>query len=105
MGIADSGTGPGIGKVVTCAPICGVEWNFRLESLNEVFELHLAANGACQLGADFTQFIFQLVDLGVENRGTAERAIADGFRVIEGNGGRGCDGEGCAGERGWHGRS
>lgn len=105
MRIADGGTGPGVGEVVTCAPICGVEWHLRLESLDEVFELHFAANGACQFRADFTQLIFQLVDLGVENCGTAEGTIADGFGVIEGNGGGRCDGEGCAGERRRHGRS
>lgn len=103
MRVTDGGAGPGVGEVVTCAPICDIEWHLRLESFDEVFELHLAANGACQLGADFTQLIFQLGDLGVENRGTAEGAIADGFRVVEGNGGRGCDGEGGAGERRRHG--
>ena len=103
MRVTDGGTGPGVGEVVTCAPICDVEWHFRLESLDEILELHLAANGACQLGADLAQLIFQLGDLGVENRGTAEGAIADGFGVIEGDGGRRRDGEGGAGERRWHG--
>ena len=101
IGIAD-GAGPGIGEVVTGAPVGGVQGQVRLKSLDQVLELHLAANGAGQLGANFAQFIFQFGEFRVEEVGTAQGPIPDGLGIIQGDGGGGGNGIGSAGDGGRH---
>ena len=101
--IAD-GAGPGVGEVVTGAPVGSVQGGqVGLKSLDQVLELHLAANGAGQLGADFAQFIFQFGEFRVEEVGTAQGPIPDGLGIIQGDGGGGGDGIGSAGDGGRHG--
>ena len=103
MGIADR-AGTRVGEVVTGAPIGIVHGHLRLQAVDEVLELHLATNGAGQLAANLAQLILQIGQFGVQQRVTTERAIAHGFRRIEGNGRGGRHGVGPAGQRrGWHG--
>ena len=102
IGIAD-GTGPGIGEIITGAPVGSVQGQIGLESLDQVLQLHLPANRAGQLGADFAQFIFQFCEFRVEEVGAAQGPIPDGLGIIQGDGGGGGDGIGSAGDGGRHG--